>query len=553
MAAKKRIKNLTDEAIPSVADRIAIDGASTRSATLGNVFATAPTITALQSLTASILAAQQGGMLLYTTVAALNADLAHAARTAAMVQGDPGGDAVDGYYVKIGASGAGSWSRTGALISASFATVVAEIATIETRLAAETRINVPRVVYIGDSIFAFNHLGTPPPTVASSLGEIEAAHNFQPRFNIDTWRDDSTLRKFQGANQGVSADTTALVLARLSSAGVQAPDIVIVAVGINDVLTSVSAATIIANRKTITDYFTSRGAMVIDFAIRPVSTAHIANGSPLLTVITTVNTALSTYAATKPNNVFFDAHFVYEDPANLGRPKAGYTVDGEHPSTLGAWNCGAVLSGILIQLIKPHRDLPAFKVGNLVPNPTFTGTGGTLGARTTGTVATGYQVGMIDGTAVSVVSGLFFNAEGDGSYYHKLIFTPGGAAAVEHCIFQTSAGSVAVALDGKWVRLFAEIELTSWVSGWRSFQLAVSGLGLANQPYDETLDTYPAGALVFTLKTPPFKIPPATAAISPFLEIGIIGGATGTGTVKIIRWWMGEVPDPAPPRNLPVT
>ncbi|MVA98836.1 hypothetical protein GN330_16435 [Nitratireductor sp. CAU 1489] len=59
-----------------------------------------------------------GNFLIYETKAALDADLAHDASTAALVIGDSTSN--DGLYVKSGASGAGSWSRVGDVPGYSF-------------------------------------------------------------------------------------------------------------------------------------------------------------------------------------------------------------------------------------------------------------------------------------------------------------------------------------------------------------------------------------------------------------------------------------------------
>ncbi|MGO8368855.1 hypothetical protein ACC808_10460 [Rhizobium ruizarguesonis] len=58
----------------------------------------------------SINALSSGGTLSYTTLAALNADLAHPAFTLAWVNGDPVANN-NGIYRKLGASGTGSWVR----------------------------------------------------------------------------------------------------------------------------------------------------------------------------------------------------------------------------------------------------------------------------------------------------------------------------------------------------------------------------------------------------------------------------------------------------------
>src|SRR5690349_15079146 len=57
-----------------------------------------------------------GASLVYTSLTSLNADLAHDANTAALVSGD-GTAGNNGLYMKVGASGTGSWSRVGDLPS----------------------------------------------------------------------------------------------------------------------------------------------------------------------------------------------------------------------------------------------------------------------------------------------------------------------------------------------------------------------------------------------------------------------------------------------------
>ncbi|WP_296741463.1 hypothetical protein [Mesorhizobium sp.] len=69
----------------------------------------------LASLAASIPDPSEfnGNLLVYSSVASLNADLAHDPNTMAYVVGDAGGENTDGIYQKSGASGSGSWTRIG--------------------------------------------------------------------------------------------------------------------------------------------------------------------------------------------------------------------------------------------------------------------------------------------------------------------------------------------------------------------------------------------------------------------------------------------------------
>lgn len=77
------------------------------------------TTTLITEITRVVDSAVSGGnFLLYTTKAALDADLDHDANAAALVMGDSTSN--DGIYVKSGASGAGSWTRVSDLPGYSF-------------------------------------------------------------------------------------------------------------------------------------------------------------------------------------------------------------------------------------------------------------------------------------------------------------------------------------------------------------------------------------------------------------------------------------------------
>jgi hypothetical protein len=63
----------------------------------------------------------------YATRASLFADLVHPANTLGLVYNDNVSAAYNGIYVKVGASGAGSWTFTGIALASSIAALVAEL------------------------------------------------------------------------------------------------------------------------------------------------------------------------------------------------------------------------------------------------------------------------------------------------------------------------------------------------------------------------------------------------------------------------------------------
>lgn len=108
---------------------------------------TAPPIQQYNVADVAVLSAQVNALsavaltnqgLVYDTLAHMNADLAHAANTLAVVYAD-GAPANNGFYAKIGASGTGSWNNTGLVLPSTFATDL--VATANAAAAAQATAN----------------------------------------------------------------------------------------------------------------------------------------------------------------------------------------------------------------------------------------------------------------------------------------------------------------------------------------------------------------------------------------------------------------------------
>lgn len=91
-------------------------------------------ITSVNTAITSLQAGQSTGFIAYQTLALLNADLAKAANTPAMVTNDVTASN-NGYYIKVGASGAGSWTKSTYVPS----TVIAAKTVTRTQLADDWR------------------------------------------------------------------------------------------------------------------------------------------------------------------------------------------------------------------------------------------------------------------------------------------------------------------------------------------------------------------------------------------------------------------------------
>lgn len=106
------------------------ENAATSAATAATLNQTTQTsITALQNQVNSIQIAQGAGMLGFSTKAAMDADLAHAANTPAFVTNDTTATN-NGFYIKNGASGSGSWTKSTFVVTSDARTRLGERAAI---------------------------------------------------------------------------------------------------------------------------------------------------------------------------------------------------------------------------------------------------------------------------------------------------------------------------------------------------------------------------------------------------------------------------------------
>lgn len=114
LAAKSAAETAATNAANSATQALSASQTSTANATTSTNAANTATMAATQaasSANAANLAAQNIGGLAFPTVAAMNADLAHAANTICLVTNDTT-SSNNGQYIKLGASGTGSWQKS---------------------------------------------------------------------------------------------------------------------------------------------------------------------------------------------------------------------------------------------------------------------------------------------------------------------------------------------------------------------------------------------------------------------------------------------------------
>lgn len=405
-----------------------------------------------------------------------------------------------------------------------------------------------RVGYIGDSILQGNNLAAPDGLLITALAnrEITWTRALYPHFDIDTWIDlTDSFRHFAGMNAGLSGDTTAQVRARMDAPGSPPSDIMIVSVGINSVTFGVSALSIQSDLQAICQFYLQRGIKVILSNIRPIGAAFVPDGHAQLRVRSDVNAWIREFATTTPDVVFWDVAAAYDDGS--GRPIAGYTVDGLHPSSLGSQHAAFSLLPIMQRLVKPVDQGAGPDTINFFPNGRLAGSRGTAGPGVKGRIANSFTAKMLSGGATVTVKATTHPNQETGGGIQEFSFTPHGGSSVE--VFGLIGKRFDVSmLAGKWVKARCKLLLQPW-DGWRALNFNTTYMEW--QSTDPTTDEMMHGVVLdLELETMPFKLPANPRRIAPVLRIYLHGDtATGSGVLQVKRFEFFEVDNPLAPRN----
>jgi lysophospholipase L1-like esterase len=405
-----------------------------------------------------------------------------------------------------------------------------------------------RVGYIGDSILQGNNLAAQDGLLitAQANREITWTRALYPHFDIDTWIDlTDSFRHFAGMNAGLSGDTSAHVRARMNAPGSPSPDIMIVSVGINSVTFGVSALSIQSDLQAICRFYLQRGIKVILSNIRPISAEFIPDGDPQFTVRSDVNAWIREFATTTPDLVFWDVAAAYDDGS--GRPIAGYTVDGLHPSSLGSQHAAFSLVPIIQRLVKPADQRAGPDTINFFPNGRLAGSRGTAGPGVKGRIASDFTAEMLSGGATVTVEAATHPNRETGGGIQEFSFTLHGGSSVE--VFGlTGTRFDASILAGKWVKARCKLTLQPW-DGWRALNFNTTYMEWeSNAP---TTDELMHGVVwELELETMPFKLPDNPSRIAPVLRIYLHADtAAGSGVLQVKGFEFFEVDSPLSPRN----
>jgi hypothetical protein len=330
----------------------------------------------------------------------------------------------------------------------------------------------------------------------------------------------------------------------MNAPGSPSADIMIVSVGINSVTFGVSALSIQSDLRAICQFYLQRGIKVILSNIRPISAAFVPNGEPQLGVRSDVNAWIQEFATTTPDVVFWDVAAAYDDGS--GRPIAGYTVDGLHPSSLGSQHAAFSLVPIMQRLVEPSQPTRPEAI-NFFPNGRLAGNRGTAGPGVKGQIADAFTAEMLSGGATVTVKAATHPNRETGGVIQEFSFTLHGGSSVE--VFGLTGKRFDVSmLAGKWVKSRCKLTLQPW-DGWRALYFNTTYMEWESNA--ATTDELMHGVVWdLELETMPFKLPNAPSRIAPALRIYLRADtATGSGVMQIKEFEFFEVESPLLARN----
>lgn len=290
----------------------------------------------------------------------------------------------------------------------------------------------------------------------------------------------SRLETGLGADQGVVADTTTLILARIAEILALKSDVVWFWAGTNDAFAGVALATVIANFNTFCSAVLGNGTRAI---IMP--TPLIRSG--LSGANETIRAGIRSHILARTDVVPVDMEGVitnFSDTAQL--------ADGTHPTARKAKVGGELIASTFASRIKAGSILfadaaAATAAGNLEPDWNFAGVGGTkngAGSTPTGELADGWTLNNAT-TATVVCSKVTLN----GAVAQRI--TISGTVSVEGNLLLSTVSSAFTVVAGESFNVHCDHVVTagdgvSAPVGIRGYIVGSAGLG---RIFHETTDT----------------------------------------------------------------
>lgn len=441
-------------------------------------------------------------------------------------------------------------------------------------LRSALRENLPwpgiRLGAMGHSIVAQNHKGdsTAPTGISNETnGEITWARLTNPVFwwhvVYDAGRGYADARSFYGMNTGFGGELTAECLTRVPEMISKRPNLVYLAIGTNDiaqVVEPVSYDTIVANIEEICSQLVEAGIIVILATVHPRSTATWGADTTARNKYNRVNSWIRRVAARMDGVYIHDAAKYLTNLSSAdGEPITGVLKsDDIHLTPKGAYLSGVKL-GELIGKIFPGPILgnsgaadDAYDAadnpdGNLLTGRRMLGTGGTVGAGVTGSVATGWTLARTTGSTVTCVASK--ETDPDLGDVQVMTFTlPGGGASND--VFMLTGAATTGPVENDWVQGGCHIDVGATPNLVSCEILMRNAIATGHAAYAFRQDNYsypfPEVDFAGPIITEPFPVPATPGAWTWRLEMRFPAANTGTVVIKAADAFLKRIDDPRP-------
>lgn len=346
-------------------------------------------------------------------------------------------------------------------------------------------------------------------------------------------------------NAGISGQTSAQILSRFDvDVKAYEPAYVIVLAGRND--GTIGAAATEANLAAIYDKCAKIGATVIACTLTPynqpagATTQQQADWAAQRQADNRINQWIKRQALTRRDFLVCDWATALQDiNGNFIFPSL--TADGIHPTSLAAQRMGRILAKTLaprvpfLDRLVSNNDDP----NNLDYNPLMFGTSGSIGSGGTGTLATGWNAGLL-GSAGTFSIAQVPCTDLVGLNWHELNVTATGTGGGQlfQYVNQTAAASkltAAIGTDDYYVAR-VEVEADSWASAvvqgtyaaglsirMQASNASFSNLAVVQDILSADTPTHEVNGEYMVLETPPMKIPSGTVNLQLVLTLSAIG------------------------------
>lgn len=347
----------------------------------------------------------------------------------------------------------------------------------------------------------------------------------------------------------VGGDRTEHLLERINSDfnGVPSylPSYCTVLIGINDLVNSVSADTVITNLESIYATLLNNGVRVIAITLTPLASGHASYGNATVAQnILKVNRYIRKKATETTGMFLCDFFSVIADPlaTTLGAASGMLATDGIHFSAQGARAAGVLFADVLQSLIPSQNLLVAsaadsYSVSSasaqLFDNPLFIGTGGTKNTGFTGTVANNVTVGRSGSGSHTGVCAVVPRSDGVGNNQQVAITFTANNEIAEIKNTTSVHGRVS---EGDLIRTVCSLKWTG-ATNIKSIRVLVYATDGTSYPTTEAREqsatTYNQSDFDGVFITPPFRVPAGMTSISA--KVYVVAAGAGGITIEVGR------------------